>query len=75
MTDYGTAGHLIRWANNPSLAASTPVWIVTVHAPVATDDGPAMLPRIKADLTVVLDAVNGKAIDTCTGCASLSQSQ
>lgn len=51
---------------------TTEVWVVTVHAPVVTDGSPAQAPQMKQSYTVILDAANGKMIDDCIGCSTLS---
>ena len=47
------------------------VWVVTVHADMATSGSPAMAPHIEHQYTVVIDAETGWVTDSCIGCATL----
>lgn len=71
-TTYGNASNLLGdGTGNLLVQSGTPVWVVTVHAPMSTDGSPSTPPRIEPAYTVILDAVNGQAIDLCIGCATL----
>jgi hypothetical protein len=75
LTTYGEAGQYLE-ATNAFVSTSTPVWIVTVHF---TSSAPASALWMGATpppsgwngpnaLSVILDAISGKPIDTCVGC-------
>jgi hypothetical protein len=49
------------------------LWVVTVHAPMATDGSPGMMPQVKSVYSVAYDAATGQWTDMCIGCAWLSQ--
>ena len=73
LTTYAIAEGLTGGGNS-SVAPTTPVWIVTVHAPTMTDGSPAIAPKRVDQYSVILDAVNGQGIDTCIGCAWITSS-
>src|SRR5579884_1719497 len=50
------------------------IWVVTVHASIATSGGPARPPEIKDVYTVAIDAETGWITDACIGCATLTTS-
>ncbi len=56
-----------------SYDSSRPVWVVAVHAHVATDGGPAAAGKAKDAFSVVIDAASGRVTDMCIGCAWLTQ--
>jgi hypothetical protein len=72
LTDYRQASTLLGDSGNPLLCQSTMVWVVTVHAPIMTDGGPSTPPKMRQSYTVVLNAADGRLIDSCVGCSSLS---
>jgi hypothetical protein len=61
----------------PNVAINKPrmVWVVTVHAPMATDGSPARPAEIKSVYSVAFDAATGQWTDMCIGCAWLPLSQ
>jgi hypothetical protein len=71
-TTYGAVNQQATGNGNYLVSPTTPVWVVTVNSPMTTDGGPGTPGSIKAYYTVVLDAVNGRAIDTCIGCSTLA---
>jgi hypothetical protein len=71
-TTYGAVSAQATGNGNYLVAPTTPVWVVTVNAPMSTDGGPGTPGVVKDFYTVVLDAVNGQSIDTCIGCSTLA---
>lgn len=47
------------------------VWVVTVHAPLATDGRPGHPPVVKVAYTVVFDEGSRAGLELCIGCATL----
>jgi hypothetical protein len=62
-------------ASNPGLDQTRLEWVITVHAPMATDGSPGMGPEVKPVYSVALDAETGQWTDACIGCAWLDVSQ
>jgi hypothetical protein len=77
-TTYAEASRLLGGGGpNPYVLPSTPVWIVTVPLPWPEvsvlqrgGGGPSATPK-ESPYTIILDASNGAAIDSCSGCATL----
>jgi hypothetical protein len=44
------------------------MWVVTVHAPVTDDGGPARPPRQHDVYSIVIDATTGTGVTDCMGC-------
>ena len=61
-------------AGNPNLDTSRLEWVITVHAPMATDGSPGTPMEIKPVYSVALDAETGQWTDGCIGCAWLDHS-
>ena len=61
-------------AGNPNLDTSRLEWVITVHAPMATDGSPGTPMEIKRVYSVALDAETGQWTDGCIGCAWLDHS-
>jgi len=66
---------LAHETHNAAVNAQRMVWVVTVHAPMATDGSPSRPPEIKHVYSVAYDAETGHWTDACIGCAWLNQSQ
>jgi len=62
---------------NPYISGTTPVWLVTVHGLGTVADPPGNAPgatrtAVPASVyTVVMDAIDGRQIVTCTGCKTV----
>lgn len=50
------------------LAGPHQVWVVTVHAPVTDDGGPAAPPEQHDVYSIVIDATTGLGVTDCAGC-------
>jgi len=63
---------LTHEAGNPNLDSSRLEWVITVHAPMATD---GFNPVVQPVYSVALDAETGQWTDGCIGCAWLDHSE
>lgn len=61
-------------SHNASVYPTRPVWVVAVHAPMATDGSPATPAEIMPVYSVAIDAETGQWTDACIGCAWLQGS-
>ncbi len=66
---------LTHEGHNAAVNPNRMVWLVTVHAPMATDGGRSRPPQVFPVYSVVYDAETGHWTDVCIGCAWLQQSQ
>lgn len=62
-------------SHNPAVYSTRMVWLVTVHAPMATDGSPSRTPEIKPVYSVAFDAETGQWTDACIGCGWLQTSK
>jgi len=62
-------------SKNATINPERKVWVITVHAPMATDGSPGQAPQIKDVYSFAIDAETGHWTDGCIGCALLQQSQ
>lgn len=62
-------------AHNYSVNADRAVWVVTVHAQMATSGTPAQPPTVFDVYSVALDAETGQWTDYCVGCEWLTTSK
>ena len=60
---------------NAAVDSRRAVWVVTVHAPMATDGSPGVPPEVKPVYSVAFDAETGQWTDACIGCAWLDHSE
>jgi len=69
---YSQASQALNDSANPTVAADTEVWVVTVYAPFAYQLAPpgATVSTQATDFTLTLDASNGSPIDACSGCSA-----
>ena len=51
-----------------TVSRSDPMWVVTVHAPVTDDGGPARPPKQHDVYSIVIDAMTGTGAAHCIGC-------
>ncbi len=66
---------LTHESDNAAMNAQRKIWVVTVHAPMATDGSPSRAAEIKDVYSIALDAETGHWTDECIGCAWLHQNQ
>ena len=78
LMSYRSASNLFGEVGNASVDPNTPVWMVTIDAPIPAEVGLHALgvpSKPKFGVTTVSDAVNGNTIDSCLGCTTLKVSK
>lgn len=62
-------------AHNYAVNPDRQVWVVTVHANMATDGSPGRAPQVFPVYSVAMDAETGQWTDYCVGCEWLTASK
>lgn len=66
---------IAKEGRNYAVNADRKVWVVTVHAPIATSGSPTQPSAIVEVYSVALDGETGQWTDYCIGCAWLNASR
>lgn len=64
---YGTFLSQANLPANPDINVQRCIWVVTVHAPIATKPAPGGTPQVLSDYTVAFDAGTGTLVDLAEG--------
>jgi hypothetical protein len=66
---------LAHEARNFAVDPTRMVWVITVHADMATSGSPAGAPKIFPVYSIAMDAETGQWTDYCVGCDWLKSSR